>query len=241
MSSTWLPTDWILRPTLDLEFKQYEFLAYLQTLRSELEHLRLYPALRSMAARLRDLRQLETGLSGAQPSVASIHALAPLGAQEREVPEPHDALGTVVALVAYAVPRLEDVLKEGIDLRKELASHIHLSTVGLLPLDQSTGYLLVHQGKEAHAYRYDASLVRTASRTDFGLNLATRHVAHYTVGLATTYEWIKLDLVERDRELPNPAMFAFEAEVELPRLETYLPLAKRLVHEQLFPHLSGAA
>ncbi len=54
-----------------------------------------------------------------------------------------------------------------------------------------------------------------------------------TVGLQYTFEHIKSELVRTYRELPNPAVFALETDLALPHIETFMPLAKQFVQEEL--------
>jgi hypothetical protein len=82
-------------------------------------------------------------------------------------------------------------------------------------------------------YAYALPLVREVPPPDRYRFVRTRYVATWTFGLATTYEHIKAELV-RSGPLPNPATFAFESDITLPRIETFLPLVKRITYEVVF-------
>jgi hypothetical protein len=58
-------------------------------------------------------------------------------------------------------------------------------------------------------------------------------MATFPIGLAHTYAQIKAGLVRTFRAQPNPATFAFETDIVLPHIETFMPLAKQLVYEHL--------
>jgi len=60
----------------------------------------------------------------------------------------------------------------------------------------------------------------------------TRYFDTWTLSLTRTYGHIKAELA-RCGPLPNPALFAFEADITLPRIETFLPLAKRITYEMV--------
>jgi len=51
------------------------------------------------------------------------------------------------------------------------------------------------------------------------------------------YEKIKLDLIRRYRDLPNPAAFLLLSKMKFPFSETLMPVAKRL----FVKHISQAA
>ena len=50
---------------------------------------------------------------------------------------------------------------------------------------------------------------------------------HYQSSLTISYENIKIDLIAKHKELPNPAVYAFDCSVKVPLEETLLPIAKR--------------
>jgi hypothetical protein len=60
--------------------------------------------------------------------------------------------------------------------------------------------------------------------------LRTHYFSTWTLGLGQTYGHIKAELI-RLGPLPNPATFVFESDISLPRIETFMPLAKQLVYE----------
>jgi len=44
---------------------------------------------------------------------------------------------------------------------------------------------------------------------------------------------LKLDIIHQNPELPNPAVYLFKAKAALPKDETFLPIAKRLLYKNL--------
>ncbi len=230
-----LPRDWAFRPALDLELKQYTLLAYLQVVRGRFNQQKLYPHLEELQAHLHELirvrqekeqwsRVLGTQLLGFDPRT---------GLAVHEPLMPDDWLSVVDELIAWAVPGLQDALAEGLEIREALARRIAFAPVGLLPLDASAGWLLLRAGSEARAYAYRLSSIQPPPGSVPASRLRTRYVASYTVSLACTYESIKSDLVRKFRSEPNPAVYVFEAEVGIPCIETFMPLAKHLVYEQV--------
>lgn len=57
--------------------------------------------------------------------------------------------------------------------------------------------------------------------------MKTEFVSRYERSLVSTCEWIKIDLIRNRKELPNPAAYAIETELNFPLEETLLPVAKR--------------
>jgi hypothetical protein len=65
----------------------------------------------------------------------------------------------------------------------------------------------------------------------YGLNCT--YVSNYTISLAKPVDKIKLDIIDANPQLPNPAVYLFKANAELPNDETFLPIAKRLLYKSL--------
>jgi hypothetical protein len=234
-----LPKDWVLKPALDLELKQYTLLAYLQRVERRFGEHKLYPYLEDVLAHTRELlhlralkaslqRNLPGGLLGFDPRT---------GEAVHERPEDPDMLGVIDDVIDFAVPGLQRVWERGSGLRQELAEHIRFAPVGVQPLHVQEGWLLLRHGREARVYGYALPLLRTAQEELLYHSVHTRYVTSYTVGIACSYEHIKADLIDRHSAWPNPATFVLETDVPLPHIETFMPLAKQLVYE----HIAKAA
>ena len=107
---------------------------------------------------------------------------------------------------------------------------IKRSSVGVVPLGAREGWLLLRQQNEALVYSYSLPIIQEFQPPDLHRHVRTHYFATWTVGLSCTYEHIKAELA-RKGPLPNPATFVFEADISLPRIETFLPLAKRIAYE----------
>jgi hypothetical protein len=68
-------------------------------------------------------------------------------------------------------------------------------------------------------------------------SLNTSFVDRIQKNTANTYENIKLDLVKKFRDLPNPATYLILSRMKFPFTETLMPVAKRL----FVKHISKAA
>lgn len=227
--------DRLLAPPLDRELKRYTVLAYAQRMRRCFADHKLYPHLGQLGACVNDLRELEQQrdqLESAMPK--ELRAIDLRRSQlrfTRAIAKP-EGLSVIEDVIAMALPELSRTLDEGRELRAELVQGIRFSPVGVLPLYTSEGYLMLRQGADARVYAYALHHVRADEAEPAHYNLTTRYVSTWTIGLASTYESIKRELV-RALPLPNPATFAFEAPTPLPPVETFLPLAKQLVYAEV--------
>ncbi|HEX2617143.1 MAG TPA: hypothetical protein VHL57_06350 [Flavobacteriales bacterium] len=232
------PEDRILHMHLDGELDQYRLLAYLQRVDGRYREQKLYPHLDELRIRLEQLmalRRKREELLGERPGDLVGLDLRQ-GALVRSARAEDELLRTIDAMLDFAQPELKQALARGEELREELAGRIHCGPVGVVPLSAREGYLFLCQGREAAVYTYALPLLREADEQYQYRSLRTRYVTTYTVGLAQTIEHIKADLVRTQRHLPIPATFAFVSDVTLPRVETFMPLAKQLVYELITEH-----
>jgi hypothetical protein len=230
-----LGPDWLLAPGIDLELKQYILLGYLQRVRSRFGEHKLYPHLDELNGHLERLVRLRDRRRELQDMLAG--EVVGLDLERAELVRAHreeDALLQVIDdVLAFAIPELRTCLGGGHELRRELAGHIRFGPVGLLPLDAREGYLMLRQGREARVYAYRVPLVRCSGEDEAHHRMRTHYIGSYTVSITHTYDGIRAELVRTNRQLPHPATFVFEADITLPHIETFMPLAKQLVSGQL--------
>ncbi|MBK6342837.1 MAG: hypothetical protein IPF41_09665 [Flavobacteriales bacterium] len=228
-----LPKDWAYAPALDAELKRYLLLGYLQKVECSFTARKLYPHLSELEAHIVELRALQLQLERMQLALVGdiIGFHADTGHAVRE-PLPSDPwIGVVEEVISASLPQLHSVLADGRALRDEIAKGIRFGPVGLLPLEPKAGWLLLRAGRDASAYAFELALVRSPYGDDPLTILRTRYVTSYSMSIANTFERIKGELIARRPQLPNPAVYAFETDLSLPRIETYIPVAKQLLYE----------
>lgn len=227
--SSGLPKDWVYSPSIDLELKQYVLLGYLRRVKGHFAAKKLYPYLEQVHEHMTELRSLqrskELWTSRLSGDVVAFDLSS--GTLVRERPAETDLMRVIDDVVEFAIPGLERTHQQGLALREELGKHVHTKPVGVLPMHTAEGWLLLRSGGEARIYTYTLALVQETRAEHAHRNIITHFVHTCAVGLSHTYEHIKRDLIRAFPKLPNPATFVAESEVEMPCLETYLPLAKR--------------
>lgn len=232
---TGLPKDWVYSPSIDLELKQYALLGFLQRVKARFAERKLYPYLEHVHAHVEELLHLQRSkeqlarslggpLTGFDPTTGEAH---------HERPHDGELLRVIDEVIDFAVPGLMRVQHEGLGLREELAQHIRFGPVGLQPLYVSEGWLLLRTGRETRVYGYSIPLLLEPRAELHHRNVFTRYVTTFTAGISCTYEHMKAELIDRHPLLPNPATFVVETDLDLPCMETFVPLAKRLVHAHL--------
>ncbi|MFN8350288.1 MAG: hypothetical protein U0U25_02365 [Flavobacteriales bacterium] len=213
----------------DEEGARYRVLAYVQRVKQGFGQRKLYPYLPELRSAQRDLEDLfrrREELGALMPG----DLIGWDGSTGRALrTRTEDPLWQVLDQVyAVAQPLLERTAEEGTGLRQDLLGHIRVEPVGVLPLRTDEGYLLLRHRDEARVYTYRVGLHVPEGSEPPERAMRTAYVAHYTLGITWQYDHVKADLVRQRPELPNPAMFAFSADVPLPAIETFVPLAKSI-------------
>lgn len=222
----------ILTPVLDAELEEYRLLAYMQRVEAQFNARKLYPWLeevRDRTVQLHELRRRTAEMDLLMPG-----KLIGIDVARSRLLREQPATGRLMDVrlsVDRALQELGTALQRGMDLRQEWHAMIRCEPVGLLPIDTQEGWLLLRQGKEALVYAYSLPLVRGKDETVLAhRSIRTKYTCTVSVGLGHGYGRIKADLV-RSGPLPNPAVFVFESTIALPRIETFLPLAKQIAYE----------
>lgn len=226
------PPRTFIATTWDEELEHYRLLAYLQRVDSSYRDHKLYPWLDELVLRVGQLAQLRQRVNQLRDRLSGDVVGLDLAGKRllRRAPEVPMYWSLVERSIESALPALVEARERGEVLRKELSGHIHVESVGVVPLDLHEGWLLLRQHDRALAYAYVLPIVREPDPPHKHRHLRTHYHATWKLDLGTTYEHIKAELV-RSGPLPNPATFAFETDISLPRIETFLPLAKQITYE----------
>lgn len=235
MTTTGLPSDWVLRPAIDLELKQYTLLAYLQRVKQRFSETKLYPHLDELEAHHNELLRIQRSKDSLS---ASIHGDLtgfdattgkPLYAQAQQP----DMLDVIDEVIEFALPGLRRMIANGSELRQQLTGMIRFEPLGVQPLKPTEGWLFLGAGGEARVYHYAMPLLREHQQQYQYRSVVTRYHGTYPRSISNTYEHIRARLIGTRPELPVPATFIFDSTSRIPYIETFMPLAKQLVYEHI--------
>ena len=222
----------------DREKKQYLVLHGLKQYREEFSHNRLYPS-------LAELIRLYEMLKGLVQEKSDFDSLLPQRIKEVDIEnrrvvfesngEEDPALHRALALIDWALPLIKDAIDEGVNIYNFVDEHIVIEEVGLLPVHKEAGYWFVPdvKGARLHLLRFEVTLFSSASERF--PTLKTRLIESIEqVLIRKSPEIIKLGLIEKYHDLPNPATYMCDTDLDFPFAETFLPVAKRKLMGRLF-------
>lgn len=230
-----LSKNWLTEHVLDAEYKRYILLAYLSDVNREFDNKKLYPHLAELIEHHRQLialKQSTESLSAAFPTQLTQVDMENLELNYSKLV--NDSMMTELEdIINYSIPQFERYMQTGKQLYDYIESRLKVEPIGLLPLYALEGYLFLKrpQRKETCVYEYQVTLFEEAKEQY--RSIRTEYVASFSQSVSNTPENIKTDLIKRRPKLPNPAVYYIEPDMEIPLMETYLPIAKRAVIKRI--------
>lgn len=219
----------------DLEKRQYIILAELKKISEQFQFYNIYPhlsrlielrrVLKEIIARIYDLR------SKFPKQISKIDWVNRTIEHEVIFTSGTD-ISTVEDLIEWALPRIENVVEEGVAIYEFVESELTVEQVGILPNYKDEGYLFVpdNQKKSLNLFRFEVSIFQ--STDDQYRVIKTQFLKYLNQDrIKLSPGSVKLDLIREESELPNPATYAFNTDLDFPFETTIFPVAKRrLMH-----------
>jgi hypothetical protein len=227
-----LGKNWITEKLVDFEYKKYILLAYLKEVSCQFEANRLYPHLAELIdhyKQLVSLRDMKNNLAENFPQRMQQVDFENFKIKYEKMVEDDVLMSEIESIVSYSIPQFERYLSEGKKIYDFIEEHLHIYPVGVMPLRPEHGYMFLKDGKDAgtRVYEYQITIFEHPDTRYRGIH--TQYVKTYSRSFTNTFESIKTDLIRENRNIPNPAAFAVESELEIPLEETFLPIAKRML------------
>ncbi len=225
-----LNDNWITEQHIDFEYKKYLLLAYLQQVSERFEETRLYPALSELVKHYRNLialRDQKKNLFDAFPEKLSQADFQHFKLVYEKLCMDDQLMREIENIISFSIPQIEQHLAEGKKIYDFIESKLNIYPVGIVPLHTDAGYLFLSNGDLRETVVYEYQITIFDQPDDRYRAIGLQRVAVFEKTLKNTYEHIKSELIQYNRNLPNPATYAIESELTLPLEDTLLPMAKR--------------
>lgn len=221
----------ILSLGIDQETKQYKVLQGLKECYDRFSHNCLYPDLADLIHIAESLHEFLASHGDLRTRLP--HTISDVDLENKKVVlEPVEAnlpeLSAVIGFVEWALPPINKAIEEGTTIFGFVEDHISIEEVGIIPMYNQEGYWLVPdlRADTLHLLRYELALFSSAQeryrtlKTVLLETLEEKYIKH-------SPESVKLQLLEKYSDLPNPATYRCEVDIDFPYQETMLPVAKR--------------
>jgi hypothetical protein len=129
-------------------------------------------------------------------------------------------------IINYSTSTIKKTINNGTEIYEFIEDKLVITPIGLVPLDTNEGYFFLSSGrKNTRVYYYRLSFFE--KHDEKYRSIRTAYIDNQRRSMTNTYETIKADLIRYRNELPNPAVYAVEIDLNFPFNETLLPIAKR--------------
>jgi hypothetical protein len=220
-------------PETDWELNQYRVLAGIKTARAEFDKKRIYPSLALLIKLKRELNQIKDERNNLNQKFPK--QIKGFDTKEQKVIydtseeiNHKDNIELIFDLITWALPHINEAIEEGIVLFDFVEENMLLEQVGILPMYKEEGYFMITDNiaLELQVHRYECTIF--SSGEEKFRSLKTEFVKSKKQGkIIRTPEEIKQELIKERTDLPNPATFILDSDLDFPFAETILPVAKR--------------
>ncbi|MFT7034337.1 MAG: hypothetical protein ACJA2S_002851 [Cyclobacteriaceae bacterium] len=228
--------NWLTDNLIDFEYKKYILLSYLKTVNEKFRVNELYPQLADLLLHYQNLNNIKNNkevLYNQFPKQLKGLDIEKLELDYKVMIEDDDLMKEINDIINYSMPQIHKAINEGKNIYDFVEDNLEVDTVGLIPIYNKEGYMLLTQESKKYlkVYRYKVSMFEHHEE-NFS-SISTTYISSEMKTISRTVESVKLDLIKRFKELPNPATFLFTSRLKFPLKETFLPVAKRLLMRQV--------
>ena len=234
-----LKHDWLTEGLIDYEYKKYILLAYLKDIKKRFNQSELYPFMSDLVFHYRNLlkvKQSKEILYDSFPQSLSEADFNKLQLTYSKMIEDDEVMKQIEEILMFALPKIKSTLEEGRELYEFVEENINMEPVGVSPIYSDEGYLFINQDASSNVFIYRYQMTFFEHAEEKFRSISTEFVMNEMKAVSKTYESMKISLIKRIKELPNPATYLAVSKLKFPLEETVLPVAKRM----LVKHLSIA-
>lgn len=231
-----LNKNWITEGLIDFEYKKYLLLAYLQQVHHHFTDHKLYPYLSDLMRHhnnLIEIKKQKDALQNFFPKQLSKADFKTFELLYEKVVNDDSTMQEMEIILEYAISKIKEEWKVGKEIYDNIENQISISPVGISPLKNDFGYLMIYtqHHKEINVYSYQVSIYENSYEAFRAIR--TEFVANFPKSITNTFETIKIQLLRKYKEIVNPATFLVEVSKNYPIQETVLPIAKRSLIQYL--------
>ncbi|ABG59093.1 hypothetical protein [Cytophaga hutchinsonii] len=224
-----LDPDWLTKGLIDFEYKKYQLLGYLNSVRNDFNDRKLYPPLSELYGHYQTLISIKNNKQNLKQSFPKEITAADNDKAEflyRELIADDKLMQEIEDILSFAIPAFENGLREGRAIYEDVEQSLKIEPIGLEPLYTDAGYILLNQppDKEMHVYQYDITIFHHANEKFRGIH--TKKIDSFKESVSNTVNSMKLGLIKKYPELPNPATYLIQTQIRYPEKETVMPVAQ---------------
>lgn len=235
-----LGINWFIEGSIDFEYKKYILLDYLQEINRHFDKSKLYPNLTDLIFHFNNLLYFKKNKSMLQQAFPLRLTKADLDAVKltyQKIVDDDGSMREIEQIIAYALQKMDPAIQTGKEIYDFVESRLNIDPVGIVPLLPYHGYFSLRNGRERTNLLYEYQITIFENKNDKYRGININFIDTWEQSISNTPETVKLDLIRRNKYLPNPAVYYVQSDITFPLEQTLLPVAKR----SLVKYISNAA
>ena len=226
-----LSLDLFTLPGIDFEIRQYKILNGIKSVYDKYKRNRLYPHLAEMIDLYQSLEKIKKNIQEMDASLPK--RIRDMDLHNRKITYElmhgdDKFLRSVKEIIEWALPLIKLAIEEGVTIYEFVDDNIEMEQVGIVPTYTEEGYIFVPDNveKTLQLFRYEMSIYHT--KDDRFRSLKTRYLRSVDESnLKSSPHSIKMDLINENSDLPNPATYNFHTDLDFNFQDTIFPVVKR--------------
>lgn len=235
-----LGINWFIEGSIDFEYKKYILLDYLQEINRHFDKSRLYPNLTDLVFHYNNLLYFKKNKAILQQAFPQRLTQADIDAVKltyEKMVQDDSTMQEIEHIITYALHQINPTIQTGKEIYDFVESRLNIDPIGVMPLMPYHGYFSLRNGKEQTNWVYEYQLTIFENKDDKYRGINVKLVDTYEQSLVNTPEAVKLQLINRNKFMPNPAVYYVYTDITFPLEQTLLPVAKK----SLVKYISKAA
>lgn len=231
-----LDKNWFSTGLIDLEYKQYVLLDYFQYVKKSFDDKKLFPAFQNLLSTYRTTQEYKNEISSFKESIKIKHLVAVDWSQSKLVYEEEHQEDCIIdeieKIVDYSIPLFKEHIQIGRDMYDSIERRLEIVCIGLEPIMNTRGFIIIRFNKEFVAYKYSVSIIEDC--VDRQRMIHMEELCRYKSTLTNNIENIKTKLLKKF-DISNPATYFVDTESnEFSIEDAILPILKRKFLSTLF-------
>ncbi|HEY0355380.1 MAG TPA: hypothetical protein VGC29_04200 [Flavisolibacter sp.] len=225
-----LSETWFAEGFIDFELKKYTLLAYLQQINKYFNESKLYPQLADLIFHYNNIvafRENKKYLQEHFPKKLTGIQIEKLQVLYEQMIEDNELMQELEEIINYSASEMKTTISSGAEIYEFVEENLTITPIGIVPIDIQEGYFFLSTGntKATRVYQYRLSIFE--KHNENFRSIKTSYIEMMQRSMVNTYENIKYELIKSRNDLPNPAVYSIETQLNFPVEETLLPIAKR--------------
>ncbi|MCU7495883.1 MAG: hypothetical protein HF314_00065 [Ignavibacteria bacterium] len=222
----------------DLESGQYKVLSVLKGYKDQLRQHKIYPVLTDLV----ELMNLLEELSNKKNRFQSIFPkkIEKIDLKNKKIIYSNEEISDaevekLFEFIYWAHPEITEALNEARAILDFVKQNLRVEEIGIVPIYRNEGYFFVpdNRQEQEQVYRFEMSFLPTGNVSFNVMKTNLVETLRNSERSEKEFAEFKLDLIKRHPEMPNPATFRCQTDLDFPFAETIFPVAKSILASKL--------